>query len=361
MFWAFFLCVLTAVAIQVPLKARSLIEFHKEITQIDSEVGNEYDVVHYLADYLSAQGLTVELQLVEEGRENVYAYLGEQRNTKVLLTSHIDTNPAGKIPYHLEGDEIHVRGACDAKGSVASQVYAFLELWDEQIIREGDLALLFVVGEEYNGVGSLTAVNGLNASWSNAVIVGEPTDNKLSVGHKGNFRFDVNAVGVSCHSGYPEQGFSAVEHLLERIEHLLQQEFPYSSLLGPTTVNIGTFHGGLAANLLAPSAKAEIYIRVAEDIGLVNQTVSRIFSTPHSNYSIVQMLEPQYLDHDVPGFELVACSYATDIPYFKGKSAKRYLYGPGSILVAHSAEEYILPTDLYEAVRGYKSIVKYNI
>ncbi|KAH3670380.1 hypothetical protein OGAPHI_000895 [Ogataea philodendri] len=361
MILSFFYCLVVVGAFQATFRQSSLIELHKDITEIDSEVGNEYDVVHFLAGYLSDHGLTVELQTVAESRENIYAYIGSSRDTKVLLTSHIDTNPAGKIPYHVIGNEIHVRGACDAKGSVASQIFAFLELQRDGIITEGDLGLLFVVGEEYDGSGSLAAVTSLNATWSNAVVVGEPTENKLSVGHKGNFRFDVNAIGVASHSGYPEQGFSAVEFLMRRIELLLDTAFPHSNLLGPTTVNIGTFHGGISANLLAPSAKAEIYIRVADDINLVNDTVNEIFTTSHSNYSIVQMLEPQYLDYDIPGFETVACSYATDIPYFKRPGVKRYLYGPGSILVAHSPKEYLTVEDLYESVEGYKAIVQYNI
>lgn len=49
-------------------------------------------------------------------------------------------------------------------------------------------------------------------------------------------------------------------------------------------------------------------------------------------------------------------NYGTDIPSLKGNH-KRYLYGPGSILVAHSDHEHLKISDLEAAVEGYKVLV----
>lgn len=344
-------------------------ELLKELAWIDSEVGYEYNAVHWLNDVLVEQGLTVELQVVESAeesdtgliRENIYAYMGKTRDTKVVLSAHIDTNPEGKIPYHEIGDEIHVRGACDAKGSVAAQVVAFFELWDAGEIEEGDVSLLFVIGEEYNGIGMELAVAKLGAKWSQAAILGEPTENKLSVGHKGNFRFDIEAWGKKSHSGYPELGFSAIEYLVKKLDILLEKEFPISSLLGKSTVNIGTIHGGDSANIIPSYVKAEMYIRVAENIELVREYVEELFNTEHSYVKVVQFLKPQILDHDVPGFDLIPCSYATDMPYLENLGIKRYLLGPGSISVAHTQKEFVTNADLKIATAAYKRIVRYSL
>jgi acetylornithine deacetylase len=56
------------------------------------------------------------------------------------------------------------------------------------------------------------------------------------------------------------------------------------------------------------------------------------------------------------GFETLVVSYGTDVPYLKGDH-KRYLYGPGSILVAHSKDEYVTIQDLHDAVKGYKKLI----
>lgn len=66
---------------------------------------------------------------------------------------------------------------------------------------------------------------------------------------------------------------------------------------------------------------------------------------------------PVYIDSDVEGFESISVNYGTDIPNLKG-NYKRYLYGPGSILVAHSDHEHLKANDLLTAVDGYKRLVR---
>lgn len=347
----------------------NVVDLLKEMVKIDSTVGYEYEVMQWLRQILIDQGMTVEFQLVEDkshsisgkSRHNIYAYMGSQRDTKIVLSSHIDTNQDGHIPYHEIGEEIHARGACDAKGSAASQIVAFFELWDEGVIDEGDISLLFVIGEEYDGIGMKDAIEYLNVTWSKAAILGEPTENKLSKGHKGNFRFDVEVWGKESHSGYPELGFSAIEFLVRKLDILLNTDFPYSDLLGPTTVNIGTINGGTAANIIPAYVRAQMYIRVATNETEILEYVQNLFKTEYSKMTIIQFLPPQYLSYDVPGFEFIACSYATDMPYLKNLNIKKYLYGPGSISVAHTQKEFVTEADLYDAVEGYKKIVMFNM
>lgn len=356
-------------AINKVTKRWNVVDLLKEMTKIDSIVHYEYEAMHWLKQILIEQGMTVEFQLVEDeehsisgkSRHNIYAYMGSQRDTKIVLSAHIDTNPDGYIPYHEIGEEIHVRGACDAKGAAASQIVAFFELWDMNIITEGDVSLLFVVGEEYDGIGMKDAIKYLNVTWSKAAILGEPTENKLSKGHKGNLRFDVEVWGKESHSGYPELGFSAIEFLIHKSEILLNMDFPYSELLGPTTVNIGTIRGGTAANIIPAYVKAQMYIRVATNETEVLKYVENLFNTDHSKMTIVQFLAPQYLSYDIPGFQFIACSYATDMPYLKDLNIKKYLYGPGSISVAHTEQEFVTESDLYDAVVGYQKIIRFNL
>ena len=70
-----------------------LIAFHKNLTQIESITYNEEAVGNWLAESLESQGYNVEKQHVDKdaGRFNLYAFPGETRDTKVLVSSHIDT------------------------------------------------------------------------------------------------------------------------------------------------------------------------------------------------------------------------------------------------------------------------------
>ena len=56
------------------------------------------------------------------------------------------------------------------------------------------------------------------------------------------------------------------------------------------------------------------------------------------------------------GFETIVTNYGTDIPSLRGDH-KRYLYGPGSILVSHSDHEHVGVSDLLAAVDGYKTLI----
>jgi acetylornithine deacetylase len=62
------------------------------------------------------------------------------------------------------------------------------------------------------------------------------------------------------------------------------------------------------------------------------------------------------LDHDIEGFEAITVNYGTDVPNLSGDH-KKYLYGPGSILVAHSDHEHLKVTELEKAVVDYKTLI----
>jgi acetylornithine deacetylase len=87
-----------------------LIAFHKNLTQIESITYNEEEVGNWLSHSLESQGYTVEKQLVdrEAGRFNIYAYPGSVRDTKVLVSSHIDT--VSWISLHVRLNRANHRG-----------------------------------------------------------------------------------------------------------------------------------------------------------------------------------------------------------------------------------------------------------
>jgi acetylornithine deacetylase/succinyl-diaminopimelate desuccinylase-like protein len=174
-----------------------------DLMKINSTSEHEQEIAPFLDTYLTNLGYTVErLPIAKDStRENVYAYLGSQRKTRICLTSHMDTVPP-YIPLRIEGSTIHGRGACDDKGPMAAQISALEQLRAEGLVKEGDVSLLFVVGEEKGGPGMLAA-NDQNLGFE-GVIFGEPTEGKLATGHKGHLVFEVIGEGkawlVACSS-----------------------------------------------------------------------------------------------------------------------------------------------------------------
>lgn len=284
-----------------------LLDLHKDLVEHESITGNEHNVAKYLISYLKSKNFTVETQDVAPfedqklPRENILAYIGKTRKTRTLVSSHIDTVPPF-WKYERIGDEIWGRGSVDAKGSVATQIIAVEELLAAGKIAEGDVALLFVVGEEQGGDGMKKA-NDLGLNWETCIF-GEPTELKLASGHKGIMSVDVKAKGKAGHSGYPELGRSANAMLIPALNALLNMELPWSEKYGNTTLNVGRIEGGVAPNVIAEEAYANIAIRIADGEPKVIEKI--ILDTLQQ---VGQELDvkfgggygPVYIDSDVPG------------------------------------------------------------
>lgn len=299
-----------------------LFSFHRRLVEIPSISGHEQDVANYLEEYLTARNFTVEkqevgpLQIRVKGsgsgssnqvppRYNILAYPGNVRKTRVLLSSHIDTVPPF-LPYELrENDQIWGRGSVDDKACVATQTRAVEELLASRDVKAGDVALLFVVGEEVGGDGMKRA-NDLGLSWE-AVIFGEPTELKLASGHKGLTSFNIRAKGKAAHSGYPWLGENANSMLIPALLALETLPLPSSEKYGNSTLNIGRMEGGVAANVVAETAQAEILIRIADGTpdhirNVVSNAVRNIDNRLELQ-TVVQGYGPIHIDSDVEGLQ----------------------------------------------------------
>ncbi|RDW77839.1 hypothetical protein BP6252_05892 [Coleophoma cylindrospora] len=267
-------------------------------------------------------------------------------------------------PYERRKDEIWGRGTVDAKGSVASQIIAVQSLLESSEIG-GDVALLFVVGEEKGGEGVREA-NNIVLSWE-SVIFGEPTELKLASVHKGGMGFNISAKEKAGHSGYPELRTNANTMLIKALSGLDSIELPWSDRYGNTSLNIGRMEAGVATNVIAEYAYATVLIGIAGgDPQTIQELVEKAIHdvSPDVQLNFTSGRRPVPIDHDIDGFETIVVNYGIDIPSLKG-ARKRYLYGLGSILVAHSDREHLTVSDLVTAVDGYKVLVtamlKWNI
>ncbi|KAI0802151.1 hypothetical protein GGR55DRAFT_683562 [Xylaria sp. FL0064] len=333
----------------------------KSLMSIVSTSELEHDIGLFLEQQLQSLGYTVERIPISPGssRHNVYAYLGSTRKTRVLLTAHMDTVPP-HIPLSIDGDVIRGRGSSDDLGPLAAQILAAEELRKEGKIRaEGDVGLLFVVGEENGGHGMIAA-NDMGLTWESGIFA-EPTESKLAKGHKGQAAFELIAQGAACHSGYPHLGKSATSALLAVLNELSATRWPESDLLGPSTFNIGTLSGGEKHNIVAPSAKALCEVRMVADLPGVKAKLAEIVSR-HPDIELRFVFEyPEALLQweGIEGFgEAVPVAFGTDVPRLRAEfCGNRVLYGPGSILVAHGPDEFIRVPELIDSIAGYKRLV----
>ena len=327
----------------------NLFELTKELMNIPSVSGDEQAVGFFLRDYLESLGWTVELQAVSENQNNVIAYLNEQ--PRVFLSTHMDTVPPF-IPPSEDDEKIYGRGACDAKGIIASQIVAAEELRKQGI---EDIGLLYTVEEEQSSTGAKAANTHPLAAKCEYLINGEPTDNDLAIGSKGTFRLKIVTEGKAAHSAYPEMGESAIEKLIDILQDVRRARFPNDDFFGETTVNIGTIEGGLALNVIPPRAEAGIAVRLTTPRAPVEALLEEI-AGERGTIEVLSCSEPIKM-LAVEGFNQKTVRFTTDIPYLTNWG-QPLLLGAGSILVAHTKDEFVLKKDLEEAVELYVNLVK---
>ncbi len=330
----------------------NVFELTRALVDIESITGNEENVGLFLSEYLgrlaSRHNGRVERFEVEPHRYNVFAQFGDRPH--VTLSTHMDTVPPF-FPSREDEENIWGRAACDTKGIIASMITAA-----ERLLEQGgsNLGLLFVVGEERNSAGAFHASK--NPRGSHFIINGEPTENKLALGSKGALRYELIARGKMAHSAYPELGDSAIEKLLDTLAEIRKIQLPVDPKLGPSTLNIGTIAGGRAPNIIPDEARAELLIRL---VGDSYETKKALHAAAGSRVEAKEVLEiPALHLGSLDGLETTVVAYTTDIPAFGTSWGQPFLFGPGTIHVAHTLEERVPKRQLLDAVEIYQRIVK---
>jgi acetylornithine deacetylase len=319
------------------------------LMSFDSTSGSEIELVNAFAAALEARGWNVTHIPVPSGRSDLLATTGT--GPYVTLSTHLDTVPP-YLPPRRDGTKIFGRGACDAKGIAASMLCAA-----ERIRQEGrPVALLFVVGEETTHDGAHAADEWLKRTGfvSRALVNGEPTESTLALGTKGAMRFIIRTVGVAAHSAYPQLGRSATHALVHLLAELDTLDLPTDEPLGETTINIGKLSGGVADNVLAPTAEARLMARLVTH----GDVVWKLLSDWVGNRALLErgVEVPLVRLATLPGYPTSIVAFATDIPAMPSWGTP-YLYGPGSIHVAHRDDEYIEIAELEQAVDVYERLV----
>jgi acetylornithine deacetylase len=348
----------------------------RSLVDIDSTTGREGAAGRWLADYLRGRGWSVQEQRVDDTRFNVIANVsgvgqsfqpplvsdtrellpgspkpsGEGGGPAVVFSTHFDCVPTF-FPSRVEGDRLFGRGSCDAKGILAAQVSAA-----EQLRRDGEsrIGLVFVVGEERGSDGAREANDAARGPRSRFLINGEPTDNRLGLATRGILRLKLRATGRAAHSSFPELGESAIDKLIDALIDLRAIRMPSDPVLGETHYTVGLINGGVAPNVVSPSAEAEVMFRTTSDGAAVRKAVMPL----EGRVAIEHVLEvPPVRLKTVLGFDTAVFPYTTDIPFLPAWG-EPLLFGPGSIHVAHTADEWVSIKALTAASTHYVTLAK---
>jgi acetylornithine deacetylase len=318
----------------------------KELVLLETPTGHEGPAVEFLADLLERLGYRVVRQPVTPGRDNLFAW----RDTpEVVFSTHLDCVPP-YLPLREDETHLHGRGTCDAKGLAAAMLCAA-----ERLAASGErrIGLLFVVGEE-NGSDGAQIANHLGPR-GRYLINGEPTENRLSLGQKGSLKIVLECEGRAAHSAYPDEGRSALLPILDTIERLRRLPLPDDPMLGQGTLNVGSVRGGVAPNVIPPSARAELLMRL---VGPSADLRRQIAACADPAVAVTFPTElPCYKNTapPPPDWDTTVVSYASDLPFYDAWG-ERFQLGPGTIRVAHTSEERIAKAELLKGVELYAKL-----
>ncbi len=322
-----------------------LSDFIFKIMAINSTTGNEYKLADYLAKNFKPEGATTTIQKITKKQKNLFFKWGKP---KIIFCTHLDT-VAPYIAPDKKSDIIYGRGACDAKGQIAAMYETCKQLYQEG---QNNFGLLLLADEEKTSAGAKVA-NKL-VTGCKAVIVGEPTENKLITAAKGVLICEVTTFGKAAHSGYPENGQSAVEELRLFLNKLAKIKFNQDPLLGKTTYNVNLLKTPSPLNAIPDKATCKILFRTTFTSCKDLQKKIKQITNRDTKLRIINNSPPMNF-FTVHGFTTGTVAFGSDAPHL-ANLGKCLLYGPGNILNAHIDNEHIKISELKHAVRDLKKL-----
>ncbi len=375
----------------------------------------ERQVVEYLQELVRAPGLAGDLEAVTDvalkwmrdlGFDDVWRdeignvigrRVGSTPGPKIVFDAHIDTVEVGDRkawmhdPFGAEiaDGKIWGRGSTDDKGSLAAFTVALAALPRDSFA--GEVYAVGTVGEELLEGAALESV--LDALQPDGVVIGEPTDCRLGIGHKGRCRVIFSAEGKSAHSSSPEVGENAIDKVVEIIRRVRQIEPVEDPLLGPSvmepihisslpTPSISTIpyacqvifdrrmvRGETRENVL------EIHRQALEGLDGWSIDYDELSFDCYTGAKITRKdfhpawaIDPdsQWVQLALDGLKSVGIDPVTyGTPYCtngSGSAGERGLptivFGPGTVHVAHVTDEYIEVSELVRSVRGFMGIAQ---
>jgi succinyl-diaminopimelate desuccinylase len=239
----------------------------KELVAANSEnpPGHEEEVAKILRDHMETHGISC-VSVGSNRRPNLIFSSHDGQKGDLVLHGHMDTVPAGTLanwshdPFKpkVVGGRLYGRGACDMKGPLAALSEALIIYTEER--HSMPLLMLSTSDEEDGCSGAEEIARSRKLDGVRFGVCAEPTDPHVLLGEKGLFWSRVVAIGKSAHGSRPEQGVNAIMTCFKAIHILTAEGYPYEddALLGTSTINLGTIHGGVKVNIVPDVCEAEL-------------------------------------------------------------------------------------------------------
>jgi acetylornithine deacetylase len=339
------------------------------------------ELAAFVAERCTSAGFRVEqFPSPGEGKLNLVCSRGPAGTDGLVLSGHMDVVPVEGQPWTSDpfrltprGSRLVGRGTADMKGFIAATLHAIEAL----PVLERELVLVWTCDEEVGCLGSRSLVQDLaGRALPTACLIGEPTSFRILRMHPGHTAVRVVTTGRAAHSSKPDLGDNAIRkagRVLERLDVLAEEwrrDVRFADLLERPFVvmNVATIRGGVAVNIVPDRCTLDVGFRALPGMdegaliaamqdrleGLA--TVEAVRSTPALLTAAGTPLERLLAPHSggrAPG----AASFATDGGNLHQLGMAPLVFGPGSIDVAHMADEWVDEGELFRTIPILESII----
>ena len=290
-------------------------------------------LIEFVRDYLAGFDVPCELMFnASRSKANLFATLGPADLPGIVLSGHTDVVPVDGQPWTVAPFELSEhdgklfgRGTADMKGYIACVLAAVPGLLAAPLKKPVHIALSYDEEVGCLGVRSLLAELDQCPVKPLLCIIGEPTELKPVLGHKGKLAMRCDVHGAACHSAYAPQGVNAIEYAAEligelgRIGSTLRATELHDARFDPpfTTVQTGMISGGKALNIVPADCRFDFEVRAlpAHDPLDIAQQLQ-----DYANARVLPRMQEVSADADIRFTELSAYpGLATDA---KGQAAQ---------------------------------------
>ncbi|WP_144462096.1 M20 family metallopeptidase [Siminovitchia fortis] len=370
------------------------VRFLQEMIQIDSSnpPGNEDKVSKMLAERCESAGIPYKITQVEPGRSNFEIRLKGESDGKLIFCGHMDTVLPGEQPWtyspfsgEIVGDKLYGRGASDMKSGLAAMYLAVESLFKEGRKLPKEIVFLATAGEEVDSCGARTYLENETMENAEGLVIGEPTNEKVVIGHKGALWIEIVTIGKTAHGSMPDKGTNAVEWMHKVIGMLdsLKKKWKISAEpLGESSLAVTKINGGVQTNVIPDRCSMSVDIRSVPPqsheqlLTEIKNNLNELFSEEEGSpdFSVnLQLDRPAILTDESDKLirlaldlkkqdSLYGVSYYTDAAVLNPESRiPTLIYGPGDESLAHQPNEYVDIQAYLRSIDFYKELaVKFS-
>lgn len=366
----------------VPIDSRNSLPLDQPGERVSDEMG----MCAWLVDYLEGLGLATRITYAAPRRPNLVAFPSrfESAWPTLAFQAHMDTVGTDGMTHdpfdpRIVDGKLYGRGACDTKGGMAAMLAALADLLAEGV--QANLMFVATCSEETGCQGA--PFLDLSPWQIDGMIVGEPTSNRAIIAHKTNACVELICTGRAAHGSRPEAGVNAIYRMAELIGFLRQTIIPELAAqsapgFAGSTLSVGTIQGGTKSNIVpdrcamvadlrlvpggppAETVVQDLARRATEALGFTVEVgwchISPGLATP-ADSAVVQAVQ-RALGHCGRETATGTVAYCTDGGVFATKGIDCVILGPGDILQAHGAVEYVEVAELRLAVDIYRHVAR---